>query len=431
MKNVSKIIVLTATLLLVSAFWAQKTSDRLKKEQAKLEEQIAATKALLENSSKDTKLSLEQLKLLNNQVKNRERLLRNFDNQIRSTEATIKEKTLSIDALNENIDKLKNQYKDLLLFAYKRRSKYGQLMYIFSSETIEEAKKRKLYLEKLTEVQKKQLTVIKQKMNTLTEDIEVLEQEKLKKLALLDKKKEEREALVEAKQQQETVYAQLKVEEESLRKNLQDQQLQRTQLQAKIQEAIRKEIAAEQARLEKIRKEKERLRKEAEARKNQENNSTAKPDPLPETADNLDESNGFDKNKGRLPWPVERGTITENYGRNPHPTLANVFTNNDGIDISSAKNAQVRVVFKGEVTSVFSISGGGKVVIVKHGNYRTVYANLQEVYVTKGMQLDSKQVIGSLLPSKNGELSVVHFEIHVITETGVERLNPNLWIARS
>ncbi|MDX1445178.1 murein hydrolase activator EnvC family protein, partial [Lishizhenia sp.] len=377
----------------------------------------------------DTKLSLEELKLLNNQVKNRERLLRNFDNQIRSTEATIKEKTLSIDGLNESIDKLKNQYKELLLFAYKRRSKYGQLMYIFSSETIEEAKKRKLYLEKLTEVQKKQLTVIHQKMNALQSDIEALEKEKVKKLELLAKKKEEREAILLAKQQQETVYQQLKAEEETLRKNLHDQELKKSKLQAKIQEAIRKEIAAEQARLERIRKEKERLRRAEEARKKAEGNTT--PAPLPTTKDDLDESNGFDKNKGRLPWPVERGTITENYGRNPHPTLNNVFTNNNGVDISSPKNAQVRVVFKGEVTSVFSISGGGKVVIVKHGNYRTVYANLQEVYVTKGMELDAKQVIGSLLPSKDGELSVVHFEIHVITEGGVERLNPNLWIARS
>ncbi|SFT64279.1 Septal ring factor EnvC, activator of murein hydrolases AmiA and AmiB [Lishizhenia tianjinensis] len=429
MKNVSKILILVLPLLLVGSYWAQKTSDRLKQEQAKLEQQIAATKALLENSSKDTKLSLEELKLLNNQVKNRERLLRNFDNQIRSTEATIKEKTLSIDGLNESIDKLKNQYKELLLFAYKRRSKYGQLMYIFSSETIEEAKKRKLYLEKLTEVQKKQLTVIHQKMNALQSDIEDLEKEKVKKLELLAKKKEEREALVQAKQQQENLYQELKAEEESLRKNLHDQEVKKAQLQAKIQEAIRKEIAAEQARLERIRKEKERLRREELARQKAEGGKS--PEPLPETADKLDESNGFDQNKGRLPWPVERGTITENYGRNPHPTLNNVFTNNNGVDISSPKNAQVRVVFKGEVTSVFSISGGGKVVIVKHGNYRTVYANLQEVYVTKGMQLDSKQVIGSLLPSKDGELSVVHFEIHVITENGVERLNPNLWIARS
>jgi septal ring factor EnvC (AmiA/AmiB activator) len=302
-------------------------------------------------------------------------------------------------------------------------------MYIFSSETIEEAKKRKLYLEKLTEVQKKQLTVIHQKMNALQSDIEDLEKEKVKKLELLGKKKEEREALLAAKQQQETLYQELKAEEETLRKNLHDQEVKKAQLQAKIQEAIRKEIAAEQARLERIRKEKERLRREELARQKAEGGKT--PEPLPETADKLDESNGFDQNKGRLPWPVERGTITENYGRNPHPTLNNVFTNNNGVDISSPKNAQVRVVFKGEVTSVFSISGGGKVVIVKHGNYRTVYANLQEVYVTKGMQLDSKQVIGSLLPSKDGELSVVHFEIHVITENGVERLNPNLWIARS
>ena len=429
MKNVSKILLVFVVLVAMGSFYAQKTSDRLKKEQAKLESQIATTKALLASSAKNTKSSLEQLRLLNQQVANRERLLKNYDNQIRSTEASIREKNLSITEHNHTIEKLKNQYKELLLFAYKRRSKYGKLMYIFSSETVEEAKKRKLYLEKLTEVQKKQLTIIKQKMNALASDITELKVEKKKKLALLSKKKAERAEILSSKLAQENVYNALKAEEGELRANLKQQEIEKNKLQAKIQEAIRKEIAAEQARLERIRKEKERLRREAEAKKKNENQSTD--ESLPEKADRLDESNGFDSNKGRLPWPVERGTITENYGRNPHPTLSNVFTNNNGLDISSSKNAPVRTVYKGEVTSVFSISGGGKVVIVKHGNYRTVYANLQEVFVTKGMELDSKQVIGSLLPSRGSDLSVVHFEIHVITSSGVERLNPNLWIARN
>lgn len=140
-------------------------------------------------------------------------------------------------------------------------------------------------------------------------------------------------------------------------------------------------------------------------------------------------SKDFEGNKGKLPWPVAKGTITEGFGKNAHPTLKNVYTNNRGIDISAGKNAQVRAVFDGEVTSVLNIPGAGKVVIIKHGNYRTVYSNLQETYVSTGTKVTTKKIIGSLL-SKSGEtVSTVHFEIHKVSGSNVVCLNPSLWVA--
>ena len=121
--------------------------------------------------------------------------------------------------------------------------------------------------------------------------------------------------------------------------------------------------------------------------------------------------------------------MTEGFGKNPHPTLDNVFTNNNGIDISSPKNAQVRAVFEGEVTSVLSIPGAGKVVIIKHGNYRTVYSNLQDTYVKSGSKVSTKQAIGSLLVSDGASVSVAHFEIHQVVGTLVQCLNPSLWVS--
>ena len=141
-------------------------------------------------------------------------------------------------------------------------------------------------------------------------------------------------------------------------------------------------------------------------------------------------SQNFEANQGRLPWPVEKGTITEKYGRNPHPTLDNVFTNNNGIDVTAPKNAEVRSVFEGEVTSVLNIPGAGKVVIIKHGNYRTVYSNLQDSYVSVGTKINTKQAIGSLLLKPGESLSVVHFEIHQVSGVSVKSLNPASWVAR-
>jgi len=130
-----------------------------------------------------------------------------------------------------------------------------------------------------------------------------------------------------------------------------------------------------------------------------------------------------------LPWPVDKGSVTEKFGKNPHPTLKNVTTNNRGIDISSPKNAQVRSVFEGEVTSVLNIPGAGKVVIIKHGNYRTVYSNLQDTYVKTGQKVSTKKVIGSLLSKSGQSMSVVHFEIHKVSGSNVTCLNPSLWVA--
>jgi len=149
------------------------------------------------------------------------------------------------------------------------------------------------------------------------------------------------------------------------------------------------------------------------------------------TPDVEPESVEFEKNRGRLPWPVEKGEITSSFGKNPHPTLPGIFTNNNGIDIGTSKGAPVRCVFNGKVSSVFVIPNAGKCVVISHGAYRTVYANLAEVNVTKGQEIKTKQQIGSLRPDEaNNSLSQAHFEIWKITENDMEKQNPALWLFR-
>lgn len=437
MKSVNKHIFI---LLLLFCFqlpsWSQTGSERLKKEQKALEKQIATTKSLLEKSKKNTNLSLEEVNLIDQQVKYRERLLRNINNQIRSSELKIQQKQGRIGELKAEIEKLKKQYADLLLYAYKKRNKYGDLMFVFSARSVEEALKRKLYLEKLAEIQQKQLRLINQNMDLLADEIEQLDAEKKQQLVLADQKKEERKEILVAKVEKEKIYKRYKEQEQEILAELEQQEAAKRQLQQEIQAAIQREIAAEQARIEKARREAEARRKEEEANRNANTPTVEKPDDKEDAASFLStkESNlvgkNFASNKGRLPWPVEKGTITQNYGKNAHPTLPGVYTQNNGVDISTPKNANVRAVFDGEVTSVINIPGAGKVVIIKHGNYRSVYSNLQDVYVTKGSQVSAKTNIGSLLPNKSGNVSVSHFEIHEVKGNSVTQLNPNLWIAQ-
>ncbi|MBW7869028.1 MAG: peptidoglycan DD-metalloendopeptidase family protein [Brumimicrobium sp.] len=420
---------------------SQSGSQRLKKEQDALKKQIENTKVLLEKSKKSTDLSLEEVKLIERQVEFREKLIRNIDNQIRGSELKITEKEARIQELNAEITKLKKQYAELLLYAYKKRDKFGDLMYIFSAGSIEEAVKRKIYLEKFQEIQKKQLRLIAQNQELLRKEITELEAEKKELLNLSADKKKERAEIVESKKEKELIYQKFKEQKDKLLQELQEKERKNARLEQEIAAAIQKEIAAERARIEKERKEAEARRKAEEARRKAEEakNSKDKTDPagsekpvvtptFPLIAENELAGKDFASNKGKLPWPVKSGTITSNYGKNPHPTLENVTTQNNGIDISTSKNANVLAVFKGEVTSVITIPGAGKVVIIKHGNYRTVYSNLQEVYVTKGSKVDTRTPIGSLLPT--GAISVSHFEIHQVTENSVIQLNPSLWLGR-
>ncbi|MFT7345001.1 MAG: septal ring factor EnvC (AmiA/AmiB activator) [Lentimonas sp.] len=424
MKNVSKIV--TIVILLFSGFClGQSTSEKLKKEQKALENKLASTQLLLNKTKSNTEASLSELKILENQLKFREQLLRNYDQQVRSADMAIVQKAAQIEDLRKKLVQLKEQYKKMLIYAYKHRNKYGQLMYVFSSDSYHEAVKRVKYIKKIAEIQQKQFVIIQQNQALINNEIELINSKKQQKLVVLSEKKIENLALVKDKEKQQSIYTQFRSEESRLLAELEEGEKKKKKIKEKINEAIRKEIAEAEERR-RIAEAKRR----AEAAKNKITVPVEKTEEFVITKELALIDKSFEANRGRLPWPVEKGTITESFGRNAHPTLENVFTNNNGIDISSPKNAEVRAVYEGEVTSVLNIPGAGRVVIVKHGNYRTVYSNLQNTYVSVGSIVKTKQAVGSLL-SKNGEsISVVHFEIHQVVNGGVQSLNPSSWVSR-
>lgn len=438
MRSVSKLMLLLFVCTGGFAL-AQKNSDKLRKEQERLEKNIADTRSLLEKTKSSSEATLNELKVIDNQVKYREELLKNFDNQIRGAELKIEQKDQQIVQLEEKLVKLKAQYKKLIIYAYKHRSKQGKMMYIFSASTYYEALKRNKYLEKIAGIQEKQRLIILQHQGLITSEKKSLETEKERKLRVAEEKRQEKELILKDKEKQQKTLNKLKGEESKLMASLKEEERKKAILKQKIKEAIDKEIAAEE-KARKERERKEREKKAAEAKKTSSSSSSGTPTKTPETPTETKKeltltetkevalNKSFESNKGRLPWPVASGTITEGYGQHAHPTLKNVTTNNNGIDISAPKSSQVRAVFEGEVTSVLSIPGAGKVVIIKHGNYRTVYSNLQESYVSVGTKVSTKQAIGSLLPVEGEALSVAHFEIHVVQDGQVVRINPSLWI---
>ena len=449
MKLVIKLFLLTFLIGLPITSFSQKNSEKLRKEQERLEKSINVTKGLLKKAKSNTEATLSELRVLENQVNYREELLKNFDSQIRSTELKIDQKKQQIIDLEEKLQHLIYQYKKLLMYAYKHRSKEGQWMYVFAAKNYNEAVKRKKYLIKIAELQRKQKQIIVQHQRLISDEKTELEKEKQSKISIAEQKKIEKEDLLVDKKEQEINYDKLKKAENKLAAEMKLIENKKIILKQRIKEAISAELAAEESR----RKANERK----SVQKTAVNNTTANTTTAKSNS-NVDKSSSstnlttktetpkrtitisetrevelnqnFESNRGRLPWPVERGTITEGYGRQPHPKLKEIYTNNNGVDISTHRNANVRSVFDGEVTSVLSIPGAGKIVIIKHGNYRTVYSNLQEVYVGVGSKVNTKQAVGSLLSIDGEALSISHFEIHQVSNGQINRMNPSSWMTR-
>ena len=426
-KNIATLIL---SLTLIPVF-SQGNSQKLKKEQLKLEKRISGTKMLLSKSKLNTNSSLEDLQLIDNQIKNRERLLRNYDEQVRFSKQQIADKTLEVNRLKAEQIELKNQYQKMLIYAYKNRNKYGKLMYIFSSDSYNEAIKRNNYLKQVHDLRTKQFQLLKKNKEIINAEIIKINQEKKEKEKILESKLAEKKLIEKDRNIKNEIYRKFKKEENILKAKLQKEELKKAELKKKINEAIKMEILAEQRRRKKEEEaRRKRLEKEKNKNKNKPKESKTQSTYFKETKESKALGKSFATNKGKLPWPVSKGAITEKFGKNPHPTLHNVYTNNNGLDISAPMNAQIRCIFKGQVTSVLNIPGAGKVVIVKHGAYRTVYSNLKDTYVKSGDKVSTKQTIGSLLNKSGSNVSVAHLEIHVVVGSGVKCLNPSIWISK-
>jgi len=437
------VISLFLIFIICSVAHGQVKSEKLQKEQKIIEKKISQTKALLDKVKNNAKNSFTELKLLDKQIKNREELVRIYDGQVRVAEIKVIEKENEIKQLVTRLDNLKKQYKKMIFFAYKNRNKAGRLMFLLSSNSYNEAQKRNLYLKKVANLQRKQVGLIKQHQGLINDEIVSIKEEKTSKEIALNEKKSEREKIEYDKSLKEKSHLKFKQEEDKLYALLKEDEKKKTELKSRINAAIKAEIAA--ANEVERKKEAERVLAEQAAaakketkkkdvktdvvttEKKKEPEKTVKP-VLPISSEGSIAGKNFEANKGRLPSPVSNGTITEKYGKNPHPTLAGVFTNNNGIDITCIANSKARAVFEGVVSAVINVNGAGKVVIIKHANFRTVYSNLQESSVKLGDKISSKQEIGTIMLD-NGSVSIFHFEIHMVVGLDTQSLNPSLWIS--
>jgi septal ring factor EnvC (AmiA/AmiB activator) len=337
-------------------------------------------------------------------------------------------------ALNDQLQQIKNQYRIMIIQAYKKRNPSNNLMYIVSSKTYNIALNRAVLLRQITSLRKKQAALIALQKNRLAEQMGSINLEKTNKLLASNEKINEKHRIELDKKQKEASYNKLLIDEASLLKQMRSDEEKKRKIGRQIQNAI---LAEEKKEADKKKKTNSKTSANSKDKKNnaaKNNTSKSASKPTTQTTGSVEKissegnvaGHNFEANRGSLPSPVTKGSITGKFGKTPHPQLKNVFENNNGIDITCSAGSTVRAVFDGEVSSVFSIPGAGTVVIIKHGNYRSVYSNLGGVLVRAGAKVSTKQSLGTLLSA--GNVSVLHFEIHRVSGQSTVPQNPLIWI---
>jgi septal ring factor EnvC (AmiA/AmiB activator) len=403
MQGFAKVFSLIIIILWISFGAIAQDKKDLQKERDRITEQINLTSKLIKETRETRNKAEGELSLINRKIVLREDLIRSIKREISLYNNRIRENKARIKSLEKELELLKENYAQMIRHAQRNNKAHDRLMYIFASHDFFQALKRVKYLNQIARFRHKQAIEIigaQEELEKLNLNLlEIINE----KDAVLQTEESTKQELARDLKERETAVKSMKQEESALLKKLQEQEKQREKLNKEIQRIIEAEIKA--------------------SKKENAGVFSLTPEAAALSAN-------FESNKGKLPWPVERGVITAKFGQNPHPVLAGITVPNNGIDIATSSNATVRSVFEGSVSAVFSIPGAGQNIIINHGGYRTVYSNVKEVFVKKGDKVSTRQPIGTVLTDESSGKTEAHLEIWKVSEAGTTKQDPALWILR-
>lgn len=374
-----------------------KSSSTLKEEKRKLEKEIQTFGKLLDDTRKFKKKSLNELKLINRQVYLSQKLLKTMKEEVDALEREMKSAQTTITALESDLTRIKEEYARLMVIIYRNMKKRPSSFYLFSSKSLAEGLQRIRFFKEVQKIQENRVELIRRTQDFLARKKLEIETKQVEKKELLQQQKEEAQKLVRLKTKQKELFVQLKEQEREYQRSLNKK---KQQLIA-LNDAILKAISAE-----------------TESEKKPGKNFVETLLPL---------TNSFKGNKGKIPWPLpsHNGTITRKFGLQ---TLgeSNVKVKSNGIDITTLRGQQARAVFEGTVSSVMKVPLYGTMVIVRHGNFRTVYANLTNIQVEKGETVRMLQPLGTCITNSTTGETKIHFEIY----QDKAPLDPEKWIMK-
>ncbi len=401
MKRIFGVFIL---VLLSCGVMMSQTVSELQARKKKALENLELTSSLIEKNSKSKTKTLTQLNLLNAEIKQRQTIINTLNSEIRGINKDLNKLRNETNKLQQQLDTLKKEYAILMYHTYFKKSKYEELMFVLSAKDFAESFRRYRYIKQYSEYCQKKTDEINATKAALGEKLKQTEKVRAERLTVLNERKKENTKLQNEKTKQNKLIKDLKKKEKQLKAELKKQQ----KLANKLNEQIEKKIAEE-------------------AKKSSKPSSSGSGKTYALTKEEKLISGNFEKNQGRLPWPVLKGIVVGHFGIHPHPVLKHVTTNNKGIYIQCPKGSAARAVFDGEVTQVFTIAGSNKTVIIKHGMYRTVYSNLSKVTVKVGQKVKTKDNIGTIYSDpEDGNKTELYFQVWKDRNIN----NPENWLAK-
>lgn len=392
MRYITPLIFVVALMTLATTLQGQSRGE-LKEKIERNEKEIKVANQILEETRASKKTTLNELYVLKKRIDLRNDLIRNLNQQIDDIGQQILVNRQAMNKLEADLERLKDQYARIIYTAYKHRKGFSKLMFLLSAESFNQAYKRYKYLNQYAEYRRDQAEKIRAKAAKLRYKIKEFKNLKEEKEKILAQKKSEK--------------FKLKYETRQVRDQVQGLKQKERQ--------IRQDIARKKKIIDHLEKEIQQIIEE-------ERNKTDVWENL--SADMQKISTAFEKNKGELPWPITDGIITRKFGENTHPVLKGIKINNNGVDISATENSKVRCIFEGIARKVVSIPGANLTVIVRHGNYLTVYSNLIDVDVEPGDRIARGQIIGRVFGDRSNHENVLHLEIYHENK----KLNPEDWL---
>jgi septal ring factor EnvC (AmiA/AmiB activator) len=399
-----------------SGYCCAQTSDQLKVNKKKLEVEIADTKRLLQETQKKENTSLQQISLLRKQINNREKLIIELNTQIFNLEIELDLNLKLSQSLDKKLEYMKADYERIVYLAFKNRKMLDKIVFLFSADDFSQMYRRMKFFTIFSDNIKYHAKEIKKTQQEIAGKNAKILSIKEEKLALLDNKEKEIISLEKDRTSKTKTLDELKKKEKQLASDLKAKQTKQKEIETAIKKTIEQEILAAN---------KKKAEKSTTASSI---TSTKKPSStvLEYTPEEKATSNSFAGNKGKLPWPVAKGATINSFGKYKNPDVPSVMMESKGIDILVEPNTQVRSVYDGVVYGILDMGSVGKVIIIRHGEYITVYQGLADVSVKKDDKVTSKQNIGTIGKSMGKNTHELHFEI--LKE--FTHLDPSDWLSQ-
>jgi len=380
--------------------YGQKSKTQLQREKLQNLAKIKETEKILAETGAEKKNSIGELVALNQRISQQEALIKSIENEISFLDYDISENNQIIQALEKDVNKLKEEYAAMIFSAQKASGKVDKLTFLFSAKSFDQLLMRLKYMEQYGKARQSQAEAIGKVQQILRDQVHITELKRSEKNDLLSDEVKENKELTSLKEKQRSIVKSLEKQEKQLRKDI---------------EATKKAVAELDELIAKIIKEElERAAREARERDGKKNKEVSDA--------TVALSNSFEENKNKFPWPVS-GFVSQRFGRQHHPVLKGIEIQNDGVNIQTKQGEEVRSIFNGEVSRVAFTPGMGNTIIIKHGDYFTVYTGLKDITVKQGQQVSTNQELGKVLSNGEG-ISELRFQIR----KNFDALNPQDWL---